>query len=93
MCAPPVAVTNMPDDVRATIKNSGPYDRAHHAGLDLTQFVFPLTQGPGSYLALGPGAPVQGNPLGCKDAPNNGYERYIEDIPRTIPGILGADEH
>jgi CubicO group peptidase (beta-lactamase class C family) len=87
------AVTNMPQQARSTIKNSGPYDRARHAGADLTQFVFPLSQAPGSALALGPGAPVQCNPLGCKDAPNDGYLRYLTDIPRTIPGVLGADHH
>ncbi|MGH3767836.1 MAG: serine hydrolase domain-containing protein [Pseudonocardiaceae bacterium] len=84
------AVTDMPDQVRATIANSGPYDRAPEVGFDATHFLHPLDAPAGTYLSIGPGAPQGCNPLGCQGEPNDGL-RWILDIPRTIPGILHAD--
>ncbi|MGH3718619.1 MAG: serine hydrolase domain-containing protein [Pseudonocardiaceae bacterium] len=84
------AVTDMPEQVRATIANSGPYDRPPQVGFDPTHFVYPLDAPAGTYLSVGPGAPQGCNPLGCKGEPNDGVPRYVGDIPRTVPGILGA---
>lgn len=66
------AVTDMPDEVRATIANSGPYDRAPEVGFDATHFLHPLDAPAGTYLSVGPGAPEGCNPLGCEDEPNGG---------------------
>lgn len=85
------AVTDMPAAVRATIANSGPYDRPSKVGADLSTFLYPLDAPAGTYLSVGPGAPQGCNPLGCRDEPNNGVPRYVGDIPRTVPGILGAE--
>ncbi|MGH3753879.1 MAG: hypothetical protein ACRDRP_14505 [Pseudonocardiaceae bacterium] len=85
------AVTDMPDKVRATIANPGPYDRGQQVGVDATHFLYPLDAPAGTYLSVGPGAPEGCNPLGCEDEPNDGLQRYVSDIPRTIPGILGVE--
>ncbi len=85
------AVTDMPDEVRATIANSGPYDRAPEVGFDATHFLHPLDAPAGTYLSVGPGAPEGCNPLGCEDEPNDGVQQYVGDLPRTIPGIVGAE--
>ncbi len=84
------AVTDMPDQVRTTIANSGPYDRAPEVGFDATHFLHPLDAPAGTYLSVGPGAPEACTPLGCAGERNDGIQRYVSDIPRTIPGILGA---
>ncbi|MGH3754069.1 MAG: serine hydrolase domain-containing protein [Pseudonocardiaceae bacterium] len=84
------AVTDMPEDVRATIANSGPYDRRQQAGADATSYLYPLDAPVGTYLSVGPGAPEGCNPLGCEGEPNEGL-RWIGDIPRTVPGVLGAE--
>ncbi|MGH3823034.1 MAG: serine hydrolase domain-containing protein [Pseudonocardiaceae bacterium] len=85
------AVIDMPQKVRATIMNPGPYDRGPDAGVDATHFLYPLDAPAGTYLSVGPGAPEGCNPLGCKDESNDGTQRWISDIPRTVPGILGAE--
>ncbi len=85
------AVTDMPDEVRATIANPGPYDHGQEAGVDVTHFVYPLDAPAGSYLSVGPGAPEGCNPLGCEGESNDGVQRYVGDIPRTVPGIVGAE--
>jgi hypothetical protein len=85
------AVTDMPASVRASIQNSGPYHRPRKTGVDLKPFVDPPDAARGSYLSLGPGAREGCGPLGCQGAPNDGYRRYITQIPRTIPGVLGAE--
>jgi hypothetical protein len=85
------AVTDMPDQVRATIANSGPYDRPSKGGADLSTFLFPLDAAPGTYASIGPGAPEGCHPLGCKGERNDGVQRYVNDIPRTVPGILGVE--
>jgi hypothetical protein len=85
------AVTDIPGQVRATIANSGPYDRPPKVGADPSTFVNPLDAAPGTYASVGPGAPVGCNPLGCQGESNDGTLRYIGDIPRTVPGILGAE--
>ncbi len=85
------AVTDVPDEVRATIANSGPYDRPPEAGADLSTFLFPADAAPGTYASVGPGAPEGCNPLGCDDEPNDGVPQYVGDVPRTVPGILGAE--
>ncbi|MGH3772539.1 MAG: serine hydrolase domain-containing protein [Pseudonocardiaceae bacterium] len=85
------AVTDMPEKARATIANSGPYDRASQVGFDATHFLYPLDAPAGAYLSVGPGAPRGCNPLGCEGEPNDGVPRYAGDIPRTVPGILGTE--
>lgn len=85
------AVTDVPANVRATIANAGPYDYPPQAGADAGQFLYPLDAPAGTYLSVGPGAPEGCNPLGCEGEPDDGTQRWIGDIPRTVPGILGAD--
>ncbi len=89
--SPTAAVTDLPDEVRATIENPGPYDRAPELGADLTTFARPVDAAPGSYASVGPGAPAGCNPLACEDESNDGTQRWIGDMPRTIPGIVGRD--
>ncbi len=86
------AVTDMPASVRTTIQNSGPYDRPPKSGVDLEPFVDPPDAVAGSYLSLGRTAPEGCGPLGCQHAPNNGDERYISQVPRTVFGILGVEK-
>ncbi|MGH8997956.1 MAG: serine hydrolase domain-containing protein [Acidimicrobiia bacterium] len=85
------AVTDMPDEVRATIANSGPYDRSPRNGGDLTTFISPPEAVPGTYLSIGPGAAEGCDPLACEGEANDGAQREIGDIPRTLPGVLEAE--
>ncbi|MGH8997957.1 MAG: serine hydrolase domain-containing protein [Acidimicrobiia bacterium] len=86
------AVTDMPAGVRATIANSGEYDRRSRNGFDATHWVHPLDAAPGTYLSVGPGAPEGCDPTGCRGEANDGYQQWIGDVPRTIPGTLGMEE-
>jgi hypothetical protein len=36
-------------------------------------------------------APEDCNPLGCEDESNDGVQQYVGDIPRPVPGIVGAE--
>ncbi|MGH3874769.1 MAG: serine hydrolase domain-containing protein [Pseudonocardiaceae bacterium] len=83
------SVTNLPDEVRATIANSGPYDRAPEVGADLRTFLHPLDAAPGTFASIGPGAAEGCHPLGCAGEPNDGVQRYAGDVSRTVPGIVG----
>ena len=79
-------MTDTPDEVRATIANSGPYDRAPEVGFDATHFLHPLDAPAGTYLSVGPGAPEGCNTLGCEGESNDGIQQYVGDTPRTVPG-------
>lgn len=70
------AVTDIPGEVRATITNSGPYDRPPEAGADLSTFLFPLDAAPGTFASVGPGAPQGCNPLGCEGESNDGVQPH-----------------
>lgn len=84
------AVTDMPAGVRATIANSGPYDRPVDGRYDLDPALTPPTAAAGAYLGVGPQAPRGCTALGCAGAPNDGW-RWLLDVPRTGPGVLGLD--
>ncbi|MGH3693646.1 MAG: serine hydrolase domain-containing protein [Pseudonocardiaceae bacterium] len=84
------AVIDMPDELRTTIETSGPDDRAPEIGANLTTFARPLDAAPGSYASIGPGAPAGCHPLSCENESNDGTQRWIGDVPRTIAGIVGA---
>lgn len=86
------AVVDMPAGVRATIANSGPYDRPPRNGVDFGPLVASLDETPGTYLAVGPDAPEGCDPTGCQGEPNDGYQRYLTDMPRTVPGSLDVGE-
>jgi CubicO group peptidase (beta-lactamase class C family) len=83
------AVTDLPDDVRADL-DTGPYDRARSGDVDVEPFVEPPTAGAGSYLGVGPQAPVGCTAAACADEPNDGLT-WVGDVPRTVPGIAGTD--
>lgn len=84
------AVTDMPDDVRATIQNSGPYNRPPDQNVDLVPFLLPLDQALGSYTAIGPHAPFGCNALRCKSSSNDGLT-WLGEIPRIILGLIGLE--
>ena len=84
------AVTDMPEDVRATIQNSGPYDRPADERVDLDPFVNPPTAGLGSATGLGPQGGEGCNLLGCAGEPNDGLS-YVGQVPRVVPGVVGAE--
>ena len=83
------AVTDMPDDVRATIANSGPYDGPPKVGFDASQYV----NQPTAPLETTSGIGLPGNcgPLGCAGEPNDGLARTGGDVPRVVPGTVGAE--
>lgn len=86
------AVTDMPDDVRATIADpDGPWEGAPDLALDPETFLYPADTVPGSYLAVGEHAPEGCTVGGCGGDPNDGY-RWVTDVPRTVPGVVGAEE-
>lgn len=84
------AVTDMPERVRATIANSGDYDRPVNADYDLDPVFVPPDAFAGSYLGVGPRAPRGCTPLGCEGKPNDGW-RWLLDVPRTGPGVVGLE--
>lgn len=88
------SVSDMPEHVRATIPNpDGPWDGTSgpDLALDPETFTNPPGAVPGSYLAVGPEAPEGCTVGGCEGDPNDGY-RWITDVPRTVPGVVGAEE-
>jgi hypothetical protein len=86
------AVTDMPPEVRHSIANSGPYTGGPELNFDPMPFLMPPAAVPGSYLAVGPGAPEGCTPAGCQGDSNDGYRRWVTDVPRTFPGVLGAEQ-
>ncbi|MEV1295909.1 serine hydrolase [Pseudonocardia sp. NPDC049635] len=88
------AVTDMPDDVRATIANpDGPWEgpTGPDLALDPQLFLDPIDAAPGSYLAVGDQAPQGCTIAGCEQEPNDGL-KWITDVPRTVPGVAGIEE-
>ncbi|PPJ54144.1 hypothetical protein CBER1_01054 [Cercospora berteroae] len=84
------AVTDMPADVRATIQNSGPYNRPADNNVDTQPFLVPLDAAVGSYLGVGPHAAEGCNALRCNGADNDGL-LYLLQIPRTGLGLIGLE--
>jgi CubicO group peptidase (beta-lactamase class C family) len=85
-------VTDMSDEVRATIANpDGPYTAEPDLNVDPDGFLYPVDAAPGTYLAVGPQAPEGCTVAGCEQEPNDGL-RWVTDVPRTVPGIAGAEE-
>jgi hypothetical protein len=70
---------------------TGPYQDRQGRRFDPDTFVNPADAVPGSYLSVGPGAPEGCDPVGCHGDSNDGTQRWIADVPRTVPGSLGAD--
>ncbi|WP_130289172.1 serine hydrolase domain-containing protein [Pseudonocardia sediminis] len=84
------AVTDMPDDVRATIENSGPYDGPPRVGFDVTQYTNQPTAPVETTSGLGL-PPGDCGPAGCAGEPNDGVQRLVTDAPRVVPGTVGAE--
>lgn len=84
------AVTDMPANVRATIQNSGPYNRPADEKVDVAPFLLPLSAPLGSYTAIGPHGPVGCNALYCPSSSNDGLT-WLGEIPRVIPGLVGLE--
>lgn len=85
------SVTDIPVAVRATIQNSGPYDRAPDQRVDLAPFIVPVSAPLGSYAVVGPGAPSNCTALRCAGEPNDGL-LWITQVPGTGLGILGIEQ-
>jgi CubicO group peptidase (beta-lactamase class C family) len=83
------AVTDMPDAVRDTIANSGPYDGEPSVGFDASQYLNQPTAGVETVTGLG--LPGDCGPLGCAGEPNDGLQRTAGDVPRVGPGVVGAE--
>jgi CubicO group peptidase (beta-lactamase class C family) len=87
------SVTDMTDAQRGLIKNtSGAYD-----GADPLLLVDPndfdvMEQGPGSYFATGSQAPQGCTLMGCEGERNQGDIRWMSDVPRTFPGVIGQEQ-
>lgn len=80
------AVTDMPDGVRATIANSGPYDGPPRVGFDPTQYTNQPTAG--LETTTGYGLPGDCDPTGCAGEPNDGIPELATDAPRVLPGTV-----
>lgn len=86
------AVTDMPPEVAATIANPGPYNyTGPQLNVDLSEFIFPIASTPGTFLIIGPRAPVGCTIFGCPGEPNSGL-LWLTDVPGTLPGILGWEQ-
>jgi len=83
------AVEHMPAGVRIA-RPTGPYKHVPELNVEPDGFLYPTDAAPGSYLGIGPSAPVGCTLLACEDEPNDGL-KWIFDIPRVVPGILGLD--
>lgn len=84
------SVLDMPDSVRASIANSGEYDRPINGDYDLDPAFEPPGAFAGSYLGVGPQAPVGCTVHACEGERNDGL-RWLGDVPRAGPGILGLE--
>lgn len=86
-------VTDMTAAQRALIKNTtGVYDGADPVlAVDENDFDV-MEAGPASYLAVGPQAPQGCTVLGCEGEPNAGDIRWMSDVPRTFPGVIGQEQ-
>ncbi|MGQ0631004.1 MAG: serine hydrolase domain-containing protein [Sporichthyaceae bacterium] len=84
------AVTDMPASVRRSIANSGEYDREVDGDYSLTPAFEPPDAFAGSYLGIGPRAPVGCTVIACEGASNDGL-RWLLDVPRVGPGVLGLE--
>ena len=85
------AVTDIPPSVRATIQNSGPYNRPPDERVDVAPFLIPLDAPLGSYTAIGPNGPVGCNAVSCPESKSDGLN-WIGEIPRTLPGLVGLEQ-
>lgn len=83
------SVEDMPGDVRIA-QPTGSYEHVAELNVEPDGFIYPSDAALGSYLALGPSAPVGCTLLACAGEPNDGL-KWIFDIPRVAPGILGAE--
>lgn len=86
-------VADMTAAQRKLIKNtSGSYDGADPVlAVDQNDFDF-MEAGAASYLALGPQAPQGCTMLGCEGEQNAGDIRWMSDVPRTFPGVVGMEQ-
>lgn len=83
------SVKNMPAGVEI-VQRKGPYKWEPSLDFDADSFIYPVDAAVGSYLGIGPHAPIGCTALGCKDEPNDGL-KWVLDVPRVVPGILGTD--
>lgn len=82
------SVKDIPPAVKATIQNSGPYDRPANENVSVAPFILPLSAPLGSYTAIGPHGPVGCNALYCPSSSNDGLT-WLGQVPRVIPGLIG----
>lgn len=87
------SVTDMTAAQRKLIKNtSGTYDGADPLlKVDWNDFDF-MEQGPASYFAIGAQAPQGCTVMGCDGGANDGDIRWMSDVPRTFPGVIGQEK-
>lgn len=85
------SVKAMPADVQIA-QPTGPYKHVPTLDFDPDSFIYPIDAPLGTYLGIGPSAPVGCTLLACQDEPNDGTKKWINDVPRVVPGILGIDK-
>ena len=87
------SVTDMTTAQRSLIKNtSGTYDGVDPVlEVDWNDFDV-MEQGPASYFATGAHAPQGCTVMGCAGEPNSGDIRWMSDVPRTFPGVIGQEQ-
>ncbi|MDN5746708.1 MAG: serine hydrolase, partial [Nocardioidaceae bacterium] len=83
------SVRTMPADVDIA-QPTGDYSWAPSLDIDLKDFVHPDAI-LGSYLGVGKEAPIGCTLLSCKDEPNDGL-KWVLDVPRVVPGIVGLEK-
>ncbi|MGH7747979.1 MAG: hypothetical protein ACREQ5_24945, partial [Candidatus Dormibacteria bacterium] len=82
-------VTDMPGSVRTATSNAS-YQDNPQLNVDPDTFIYPTTDPAGTYLDVGPSAPQGCTLAGCQGEKNDGL-RWITDVPRTGPSVLGMD--
>lgn len=83
------SVEQMPADVDIA-QPTGPYRWTRSIDFDVDAFILPVDAPLGSYLGIGRQAPIGCTLLACRDEPNDGL-KWVLDVPRVVPGILGLD--
>ncbi|WP_110207304.1 serine hydrolase domain-containing protein [Nocardioides daejeonensis] len=69
---------------------TGAYKWTPSLDFDPDLFIYPIDAPLGSYLGIGKEAPIGCTLLACKGEPNDGL-KWVLDVPRVAPGILGLD--
>lgn len=83
------AVADMPPGADVADPD-GAFSGNPELNVDPDAFIYPLDSAAGTYLGIGPSAPVGCTAFGCVGEPNDGY-KWLYTVPRVIPGILGLE--